>query len=448
MSQSEPLSSQSSPTLPDIATSQPSGSVEHSPPTSNGQLSSTETNEKSDASPPSVSTKPLSTSNGIAPSSATYANGSHKPKSTTHNSPSFMSKLLRILVPCIKPSPNTHPIDQDHPVVRSPSVEKSPPSNVHTEKSISKEIPKVEPEVQASSDDEKLPPTSTTQETPVALPAVPIIADPTPPTPSIPPPSEDDPTAGLTSRDVQAPGSTAEQQPLADDKPAPTTPTTPHNDSEDSEGNYSEEDEEDEEDRLIYNGGAGIPIGPDGIPKPLLPPISPQHAGRKCLVLDLDETLVHSSFKSISQADYVVPVEIEYHWHNVYVIKRPGVDNFLKKMGEIYEVVVFTASLSKYADPVLDKLDVHQVVSHRLFRESCYNHKGNYVKDLSQLGRPIADTIILDNSPASYIFHPNNAVPVSSWFNDPHDTELTDLVPFLADLSGVEDVRGILDGAR
>ena len=43
----------------------------------------------------------------------------------------------------------------------------------------------------------------------------------------------------------------------------------------------------------------------------------------------------------------MVPVEIEYHWHNVYVIKRPGVDNFLKKMGEIYEVVVFTASLSK-----------------------------------------------------------------------------------------------------
>ena len=42
-----------------------------------------------------------------------------------------------------------------------------------------------------------------------------------------------------------------------------------------------------------------------------------------------------------------MPVEIEYHWHNVYVIKRPGVDNFLKKMGEIFEVVVFTASLSK-----------------------------------------------------------------------------------------------------
>lgn len=82
----------------------------------------------------------------------------------------------------------------------------------------------------------------------------------------------------------------------------------------------------------------------------------------------------------VHQADYVVPVEIENQYHNVYVIKRPGVDHFLKAMGEIYEIVIFTASLSKYADPVLDQLDVHRVVKHRLFRESCYNNKGSYVK--------------------------------------------------------------------
>ena len=82
----------------------------------------------------------------------------------------------------------------------------------------------------------------------------------------------------------------------------------------------------------------------------------------------------------IPQADYVVPVEIDNQSHNVYVIKRPGVDTFLQKMGELYEVVIFTASLSKYADPVLDMLDIHKVIKHRLFRESCFNHKGNYVK--------------------------------------------------------------------
>lgn len=100
----------------------------------------------------------------------------------------------------------------------------------------------------------------------------------------------------------------------------------------------------------------------------------------------------------LPSADYIVPVEIESQTHNVYVIKRPGVDHFLTEMGKIYEVVVFTASLSKvsriicsaasqwselirqYADPVLDMLDPDGVVKHRLFRESCYNHKGNYVK--------------------------------------------------------------------
>jgi RNA polymerase II subunit A small phosphatase-like protein len=95
----------------------------------------------------------------------------------------------------------------------------------------------------------------------------------------------------------------------------------------------------------------------------------------------------------------------------------------------------------------MDMLDIHKVIRHRLFRESCYNHKGNYVKDLSQLGRAMDISIIIDNSPASYIFHPNNAVPVSTWFNDPHDTELTDLVPFLTDLATVDDVRGVLDGS-
>ncbi|PNS18285.1 hypothetical protein CAC42_7654 [Sphaceloma murrayae] len=181
----------------------------------------------------------------------------------------------------------------------------------------------------------------------------------------------------------------------------------------------------------------------------LLPPTRPEHRGRKCLILDLDETLVHSSFKILHQADFTIPVEIEGQYHNVYVIKRPGVDAFMKRVGELYEVVVFTASVSKYGDPLLDQLDIHQVVHHRLFRESCYNHQGNYVKDLSQVGRDLKETIIIDNSPTSYIFHPQHAVPISSWFSDAHDNELLDLIPVLEDLAGpqVSDVSLVLDVA-
>lgn len=42
----------------------------------------------------------------------------------------------------------------------------------------------------------------------------------------------------------------------------------------------------------------------------LLPPQLPQDAGKKCLVLDLDETLVHSTFKAVPWADFAIPVKV------------------------------------------------------------------------------------------------------------------------------------------
>ncbi|KAA0715525.1 Carboxy-terminal domain RNA polymerase II polypeptide A small phosphatase 1 [Triplophysa tibetana] len=132
----------------------------------------------------------------------------------------------------------------------------------------------------------------------------------------------------------------------------------------------------------------------------------------------------------------------------VYVLKRPHVDEFLKRMGEMFECVLFTASLAKYADPVSDLLDKWGAFRSRLFRESCVFHRGNYVKDLSRLGRDLNKVIIVDNSPASYIFHPDNAVPVASWFDDMSDTELLDLIPFFERLSKVDNVYTVLKQQR
>ena len=173
----------------------------------------------------------------------------------------------------------------------------------------------------------------------------------------------------------------------------------------------------------------------------LLPPMDERHKKRKCLVLDLDETLVHSSFKPVPEADFVVPVEIENIVHQVYVLKRPHVDEFLKRCGKMFEVVVFTASLSKYADPVLDLLDKYDSVHYRLFREACTMHKGSYVKDLSRLGRELNTALIIDNSPYySYIFQPDHALPCTTWFDDKSDRELLDLLPILEQISKCDDV--------
>lgn len=174
---------------------------------------------------------------------------------------------------------------------------------------------------------------------------------------------------------------------------------------------------------------------------PLLGQRHPDDARKKCLVLDLDETLVHSSFKPVPNADYIIPVEIENVVHRVYVLKRPGADRFLSRMAELYEVVVYTASLSKYADPLLDQLDPRNVIRWRLFREHCVFHQGHYVKDLSIIGRPLEDSIIIDNSPMSYLFHPEHAIGVPSYIDDPTDTALDDMTPFLEYLAGVPDIR-------
>jgi hypothetical protein len=60
-------------------------------------------------------------------------------------------------------------------------------------------------------------------------------------------------------------------------------------------------------------------------------------AGKKTLVLDLDETLVHSSFKPIPAPDYIIPVEIEGRIVDVYVLKRPWLDHFMAAIAGRFE---------------------------------------------------------------------------------------------------------------
>lgn len=67
------------------------------------------------------------------------------------------------------------------------------------------------------------------------------------------------------------------------------------------------------------------------------------------------------------------------------------------------------------------------------------------MKDLSLIGRPMNSCIIIDNSPYSYLFQPENAFPITSWFDDPNDTELRDIIPYLEKLATCDDVIATLD---
>ena len=106
---------------------------------------------------------------------------------------------------------------------------------------------------------------------------------------------------------------------------------------------------------------------------------------------------------------------------------------------------MFTASLSKYADKVLDELDpTRELIAHRLFRDACLPSSAGYVKDLRLLGRDMKRTLIVDNSPVCYSLQPQNAIPINSWFSDPNDEDLSELQTILEALADVEDIPEVL----
>ncbi|KAH0022191.1 hypothetical protein KCU80_g15834, partial [Aureobasidium melanogenum] len=179
---------------------------------------------------------------------------------------------------------------------------------------------------------------------------------------------------------------------------------------------------------------------------------------KKTLIIDLDETLIHSMAKGGRMSTgHMVEVKLQGPIGGngmvlgpqvpilYYVHERPYCHDFLRKVCKWYNLIVFTASVQEYADPVIDWVErERKYFSGRYYRQHCTFRNGAYIKDLTQVEPDLSKVMILDNSPMSYIFHEDNAIPIEGWISDPTDNDLLHLVPLLEGLQYVTDVRALL----
>ena len=149
------------------------------------------------------------------------------------------------------------------------------------------------------------------------------------------------------------------------------------------------------------------------------------------LVLDLDETLI--AFK------------INPNQENKGLLKfRPGLDYFLLKMKNIYEIVVFTSATQEYADPIENCIEQNQkYFDARLYRHHTIIYENDFVKDISRIGRPINSVIIVDNMPQNFRLQKENGIFIKPfWGDDILDTALFSLADILEKIyNQFDDVR-------
>ena len=131
-----------------------------------------------------------------------------------------------------------------------------------------------------------------------------------------------------------------------------------------------------------------------------------------CLVLDIDETIVHS---------------LNLPFGN-YFLLRPGVINFLEEISKLYEIIIFTSSPKIYADGILNKIDIdNNYFSHRLYKDHVIFEKGKSVKKLNMIGRELNKMIFVDNTKSNAKYNLKNLCHVSTWIYDINDQEIIKL---------------------
>ena len=143
--------------------------------------------------------------------------------------------------------------------------------------------------------------------------------------------------------------------------------------------------------------------------------VIPGVSTKPTLVLDLDEVLIHTTWKNTPTSTLLkLPITQETVMHvtdrslgfiPMWVAVRQGVCECIRKLSEKYEIVIWTAAVREYANVVMEHLGVLDVVAKVLCRENCIYTNFTYKKALHTLGRDLEQIIIVDDKAVNFIEH-------------------------------------------
>lgn len=193
----------------------------------------------------------------------------------------------------------------------------------------------------------------------------------------------------------------------------------------------------------------------------ILPEIDPKNYPKvnsncvKTLIFDLDETLIHCTDSQKKVGEVYLPIVFPTGEKiNAGINIRPYAKYALEELSKYYQLVVFTASHSCYANKVIDYLDpTKKLICKRLFRENCiFLPQGVFTKDLRIFAnRKPSDLILVDNSPHTYVFNRTNGVPCIPFYDNYNDKELYKLTHFLKNvakqLNPGDDIRSVINAS-
>jgi carboxy-terminal domain RNA polymerase II polypeptide A small phosphatase len=174
------------------------------------------------------------------------------------------------------------------------------------------------------------------------------------------------------------------------------------------------------------------------------------------VVLDLDETLIHSTDNSITEYDFEV-----FHYK---VRIRPFLLEFLEVLKVNFKVAVWSSASDDYVCEIVKRIfPVNYPLEFVWGRSKCtfkanynkvsemgyldYSEHLEYIKRVSKIKRSfnhsLERVLIIDDTPRKAIHNYGNAIYPSEFKGDKNDNELLLLSEYLNTLKDVDNVRAI-----